>query len=354
MRIAVYQRLVDSSHPYFRAFHAALSKRGVSLVDGVEIDVAWLKANAGRVDGVHLHWPETIWRSRDFGQLRRFSRALRTSRCLLQLHSFLSAARRVGMKRIWTVHNLQPHEAAYRWDRYGYGLVARESDVIICHSQWSADIVRQHYRPRGCVVVMPIGELASSCPAARPRSEVLCDLGLDPRLPLVSCLGRLREYKGLDLACDAIELLDGAVQLLIGGVRQAGFDLTPMLQAAERRSGIVVIARRLSEQEMADLTAASDAVLLPYRKITSSAALLSALGFGRGVIASDLAYFREILAPEPDAGVVVQARDARAWATAITDYLSRPADARRRAALRLADRYSWDRCVEPAVAAFTA
>ena len=43
--------------------------------------------------------------------------------------------------------------------------------------------------------------------------------------------------------------------------------------------------------------------------------------------------------------------DAAAWANAIVQYLDRPADVRRGAALRLAARYSWDRCVEPLVAA---
>ena len=39
------------------------------------------------------------------------------------------------------------------------------------------------------------------------------------------------------------------------------------------------------------------------------------------------------------------------WAERILEYLKTPAEARRRAALRLADQYSWDRCVESLVAA---
>jgi glycosyltransferase involved in cell wall biosynthesis len=96
---------------------------------------------------------------------------------------------------------------------------------------------------------------------------------------------------------------------------------------------------------------ASDAVLLPYRAVTGSAALLSALASGRGVIASDLPFFREVLAGEPDAGVLVPGRDADAWAHRMLDYLAVPAAVRRAAALRLAGRYSWDRCVEPLVEA---
>jgi glycosyltransferase involved in cell wall biosynthesis len=198
---------------------------------------------------------------------------------------------------------------------------------------------------------MPLGDPAPAYPRARSRFEVTRELGLDPERPIVACLGRLRNYKGLDLACAAIGRLNGRVQLVIGGLRHAGFDVERLVAAIGRTSAGVVIDRRLTDQEFADLTAASDAALLPYRAITGSAALLAALGLGRGVVTSELPYFQEILAQEPDAGVTVRGWDAADWADGIMRYLERPAEVRRRAALRLAARYSWDRCVEPLVAA---
>ena len=119
-----------------------------------------------------------------------------------------------------------------RWDHYGYRLLARESDLIICHSEWSAALVRDHFRPGGELLVMPHGELASACPPPRSRVDVIRELGLDPEAPLVSCLGRLRDYKGLELAAEAVERINGPVQLVIGGVRQIGFDLAPLTVAA--------------------------------------------------------------------------------------------------------------------------
>ena len=354
LRLAVYPRMTQPAHPYFTGLHGALAKHGVAASDGIEISAAWVAANASRVDAIHIHWPETIWRTPRFGQAHRLGRAWEAGRSLLGLARFLRAARRARITRIWTVHNLAPHEGAYRWDHYGYRLLARESDLIICHSEWSAALVRDHFRPSGELLVMPHGELASACPPPRSRVDVIRELGLDPEAPLVSCLGRLRDYKGLELAAEAVERINGPVQLVIGGVRQIGFDLAPLTEAAERTPRIVLLPRRLTDQEVADLTAASDAVLLPYRMITGSGALLSALGFGLGVVTSDLPYFREVLAPEPQAGVIVPGRDAGAWADAIVEFLARDPDARRRAALRLADRYSWDRSVAPVAAALRA
>lgn len=343
--------VTGQGNPYFTLCHAALAKRGILVADDLDIDPRWLRARAGSVDALHFHWPERYWRRGRFGGSSRMRRAMLASHRLLRLSRFIRAARSRGMRALWTVHNLAPHEGAYRWDRYGYRLLARECDLVICHSQSAARDVRHEYRPRGQVIVMPIGDPAAVHPPARPRAEVLTGLTLDPGRPVVSCVGRLREYKGLDLACAAVQRLAGRVQLIVGGPRHADYDIDRLRDDVARTPGGVLIDRPLSDQEFADITAASDAVLLPYRAITGSSALLAALGFGRGVVVSDLPYFREILSGEPDAGLVVRGWSADDWAQAIDDYLARPADARTAAARRVAARYSWDRCVDPLVAA---
>jgi glycosyltransferase involved in cell wall biosynthesis len=330
--------------------HSALAARGIRVTDDLEISTQWLQAHGDELEAVHLHWPERFWRAQ-FSGTSRVTRGIRAIECLLQLQRFLRAVRRRGIRIMWTVHNLQPHEGAYRWDRYGYRLVARACDLVICHSESAARATERFYRPRGRMIVMRIGDPAPAYPAPRPRADVLAELGLDPQRPVVSCLGRLREYKGLDVACAAVERLNGGVQLAIGGPINAGFDVMRLRNMIGRMPGGVVIARPLSDQEFADLTAASDAVLLPYRAITGSSALLAAIGLGRSVVASQLPYFEEMLADEPDAGVMVSGWNAEAWADGILRLLARPPDIRTNAALRLANRYSWDRCVEPLVAA---
>jgi glycosyltransferase involved in cell wall biosynthesis len=320
-------------------------------VDDLAIDVGQLRARAPTLSALHLHWPEDIWRKGFDAAPTRLGRAVMAGRHLTYLWRFLRTARALGLVRVWTVHNMEPHEGSYRWDFYGYRLLARETDVVICHSRSSLQAVERKFRPLGQLILMPIGELGSVYPSPRPRAEVLGQLGLDSARPMLSCLGRLREYKGLDLANEAVGRLGGRVQLVIGGPRTPGFDTEPLRALVERTPGVRLMDRALTRQEFADIMGASDAALLSYRKITGSAALMSALGFGRGVITSDLAYFREILEDEPDAGILVPSRDPAVWARAIDGYLSRPPEMRSRAAERLAARYSWDRSVEPLVAA---
>jgi glycosyltransferase involved in cell wall biosynthesis len=72
---------------------------------------------------------------------------------------------------------------------------------------------------------------------------------------------------------------------------------------------------------------------------------LLALTASRGVIASDLPFFREILDGAASAGRLVTPSDPMALAEATRSYLQVPASERSAAARALADRYDWDKVV---------
>jgi glycosyltransferase involved in cell wall biosynthesis len=182
----------------------------------------------------------------------------------------------------------------------------------------------------------------------RDRAEVLRGVGLDPSLPVVCCVGIIKRYKGLDVACEAIRALGGRVQLAICGAPHSPVDARAVQEQLKGLSGVLV-ARALDDQEFSDIIAASEAVLLPYRKITGSGSLLAAWTLARGIIASDLPLFREMLEREPEAGELFAADDGRSLAEAIRRYLLLPASVRTAAAIRAANFYAWDRTVEPVV-----
>jgi glycosyltransferase involved in cell wall biosynthesis len=354
-RLAVYSRLSGLDHPYFRLMHRALERCGISIAGNVEIGVSWLRSNRRSIDAVHFHWPETIWRDRQKRRRHVVARTLHAGREMLRVARFLREAHRLGIACVWTIHNLEPHEGGSLWDRLGYRLFARWADIVVSHSATALEDAAREYRvPAGHSLLMPMGAMHEAYPRARPRDGVLRELGLNPALPMISCLGRIREYKGLDLACAAVQRMNGRVQLAVAGPVHAGFDVGGLREAIARVPGAILIPRQLSDQEFADLMAASDAAFLPYRNVTGSAVLLTAIGFGRPVIATDLPYFREVLAPEPEAGALIDGTDADQWARAIEAFFAQPLDSRRQAAFRLADRYSWDRVVVPLADALAA
>ena len=348
VRIASYPER-NPGNPVIELFGKALGEYGVQLVGGFELDNDWLRSRRSDLDGIFVHWPERIWRGRSHGRLDRMLAALslRRFRRLSRLWSFLRTAGRLGMMRVWTVHNLGHHEGAGWCDRIGYRLLATHCDLLVCYSDTAADAIKSRYGRGRPVLSIRHGSYDNVYPPPRARDLVLAELGLQPQLPVVCCVGLLRKYKGVEIACEAIRGLAGRVQLIVAGHPWSEGDLVAIRRAMTGLNGVVLIPRKLSDQEFADIVASCDAVLLPYSAITGSGLLLAAWTLGCGVVASDLPYFREMIPPGSDSGTLVPTGSPGALADGILGYLTVPADRRRAAALAQAAGHSWTRCVEP-------
>lgn len=355
----------ESNNPYLWLFAQALSSAGIKFDGGLAITTRWLRERGPSYHAIHLHWPEDLWRdyvgmpiralmNRNLRGSWRAYQLTRGGHALLGVHKLdrtLVAFRRRGLRIIWTVHNTEPHERASRFDRSGYEAVARNTDLLIFHTEEVKEQFLERHRTDAMSVVMAHGNYAGVYPPPRPATEVLPGLGLDPERPVVACLGNIRPYKGVDLACQAVERLGGEVQLIIAG---RSFDRRhgDLIRAqAKRVPGIVLIPRFVDDQLFSDLAAASEAILLPYRQITTSGALLAAMTLGRGVVASNAPFFRQTLAAEPAAGLLVAPDSTSALAEGIRNYLCLPPAARSEAALRVAARYDWPTVTRPVVSA---
>jgi beta-1,4-mannosyltransferase len=348
VRIASYPER-NPGNPVLELFGNALAEYGVHVVARLQIDREWLRSCRSELDAIFVHWPERIWRGRIRGRLDRVQAALtfRRLRRLVTLARFLSTAHRLGIVRVWTVHNLGHHEGTGWADRIGYRILATQCDLLVCYSASAAQAIRRQYGPNRPLLVIKHGSYKGVYPPPRPRHAVLTELGLQPGLPVVCCVGLLRKYKGTEVACEAVRRLAGRVQLVVAGHPRSQDEREGISRAMNGLPGAVLLAKTLSDQEFSDLVAACDAVLLPYSEITGSGLLLAAWTLGCGVVASDLPYFAEMIPAGSDSGLLFSTGDSNALAEAITRYLDVPAERRRAAALEQADFYSWTRCVEP-------
>lgn len=366
LKLAIYPR--TDANPYVDLFCRAMGIHGVEVEGTVEFTEQWLRERASSFDAIHLHWSlQRIWQDyrptfRGSWRVRkivqRFKRTVGRSQRgdipwlsahlgTRMLERFLKRLRQLGVRVIWTLHDIEPLDGASQAaDRRGMAVIARQSDLILCHTHASSQEIIRRYRPQCQVIIMPHGNYDGVYPPPRPRAQVLAELALDPSRPVVSCLGRIRQYKGLDLACEAVGRCKG-VQLLIAGTVQRGFDIEELRRCVVRSKRIRLLDRHMTDQEFSDYAAASDAILLPYRKITGSGALLAAWTLGRGVVASDLDLFREMVPEESQAGRLFTRDDPAALAEAIREYLLVPVQMRNNAARRMADRYEWQQCVLP-------
>jgi glycosyltransferase involved in cell wall biosynthesis len=340
IRVLTWPDVRTAINPCLRLFYRALEPWQVVVAGRIPLDNAALRRLAPEVDVLHFHWgPDALWRNRGGGYLRRLHGLIGFAR-------LLGLARELGKKIVWTIHDLESHDGSDFLDRRGYRLLASRSDLCICHDEYA---YRESIRRLGCrperLLVTPLGHNGGALPPPAGRDATLSALGLDPARPTLLCFGLVRPYKGFDVALDALRRLPPDYQLLIAGAVLDPGHGELLREKASGDSRVRLVLRELSDQELADYLHACDCVLLPYRRITGSGALLTASAAGRGVVASDLPWFRATLAAEPDAGTLCRTGDAADLAAAVGRYLSVPADAREAAARRLADRHSWEEVV---------
>lgn len=360
LRIASFP-VPSGANPYVQLYCDAAKLAGIEFLEETRYDLRWLDENASRIDAIHLHWPEFLWRQYPnwyrrltsypgVWRLRRLFGPMLRHPAYRRFRHFVSRAKEHGIIVAWTLHNIEPHENPKALDAKASKMLAGQADLIVCHSQSAMDKCRELWHPDGTVLLMPHGNYDGVYPPPRPRDDVLNALELDPAKPMVCCVGLIRQYKGIDRAVEAVRQLKGEVQLVIAGARHRDFDTAPLVRETADLPYVRWKLERISDQEFADIVGASEAVLLPYQKITGSGALLSALTLERGVVASDLPYFREILGEADDAGrLAVVNEGSTVLAEAIRDYLSVPAEQRREAARSVADKYAWRQVVQPVV-----
>ncbi len=349
-----------SGNPYIDLFYDTLEPHGIELVGRLKFDKQWFDEHLSEFDAVHLHWPESLWRPYTYPTLKklqqsnipgtwRLSEFVQKSfhkhiarESLNWLEEVLTHLKKNRKKVIWTWHNYEPHENMRKQDIKGQSILAQYADLIIFHSEYAKKRVESSYDIRGNTVVMPHGNYEGVYPEPRNRATVISELNLDPNLPIVGMLGHIRQYKGVDIAIDACLHLRGQVQFLCAGDPFESYDWAKIVKRAALLKHCALIPRFISDQEFSDYANASDVLLLPYRSVTSSGALLAALTLGKGVVASDLPFFREVLGGHENAGILFFPNTADGLSTAISQYLQISGKTREDAAYNLALKFRWN------------
>jgi glycosyltransferase involved in cell wall biosynthesis len=320
--------------------YAALGAYGVKHVPDVPLTWKDLTGQRPPVDILHLHWPEPYWREPEASQKRQAWRVRRLGRLLSRL-------RNRGLRIVWTVHNLEHHEGTGAADWLGYELLHAMTDLRILHSEWSRRVAADRFGGPGDTIVMLHGNYVGVLPEPHPREETLAALGIPGDRRVLLCAGQLRRYKGFEIALDAMILLrDDPCHLIVAG-RPVDSTAEELSSRAPSLQNVTLLPREVEDQELADLFQAADAALLPYLRVTGSGVLMHALTSSRSVVASDLPYFREMLAGEPNAGVLVEPGDPDSLARGIRAALDVPDEHRRAAAQRITERHDWQRVVRP-------
>jgi glycosyltransferase involved in cell wall biosynthesis len=281
---------------YLRRLSEALATQGTpvslwsaptrSATTNLLLGPLWIALLAWRgVKVLHIHWTYKFSVSSGplLGRLARWWFGV-----------FLASAHAAGVKIVWTAHNLLPHEAVFDDDMAARRVLATQADAIIAMSPHSAEEISELFGVTN-ITVIPLGplELPESL-AGRDSSRQA--LGVDGRT-CFTFFGYLRPYKGLEDLIVAAERLGPDVAVIITGQGDSDYvaKLANMVAVANAAGADVRFDPRWrSEDELADLLAASDVCVFPFVRIDNSGSALLAQASGLPIIIPDLASLRHI------------------------------------------------------------
>lgn len=276
-------------NPYQRELARALQPYGVEV--SARRGVKWLLrvplGGREKPDIVHLHWLPPFRRD-PVGVLRFlvfFARA-----------GFLRA---LGCRLVWTVHNLQHHEATWRKVELLFArMVVAMSSRVIVHSPIAGQLVTAEFgaRTQRKLAVVPHGNYIGVYPNVVSRAEARHRLGLGPRTTVLLFLGYLRPYKGLNDLIRAFRQVDEPdCALVIAG---SPFDDRAVDQLRAESEGDERIHLRpgfVPDDDIQVYMNAADAVVFPYQAILTSGAVVLAMSFARACVAPRLGCIPDVL-----------------------------------------------------------
>ena len=307
-----------ANNPYGRLLYGALERLGYERVEGGTLESGWLREHRAAVGWLHLHWDELEYESE--------GGALASWLALARYGARLAAARALGYRIAWTIHEVLPRETrSVRRDLVAAKLRASLAHVLIAHDRATAGrAARVIGRLAERVHVVPHGSYAGVYLARRPREEVRASLGLEPGARVFLCFGHLRAFKEVELLLDAFAGLRRAeARLLVVGEFAWRVQDEPWERALARRLARTAAADpRLSvrlgfvpEEEVGDLFAAADVVVSPRGDGWTSGSLILALSQRKPVIAARREAYAELV--PPDAGWLFVPHDPAALTAAL-------------------------------------
>jgi glycosyltransferase involved in cell wall biosynthesis len=242
-----------------------------------------LEVAARRIAGarlIHLHWvfAFALPGAQRFPVLRRAAQ--------VWFLVWLRTCRIVGLHLVWTAHNVLPHTPVFADDVSARLALVRASDLVLAHSPSALTELAALGAVARKTAVIELGPMVSTSSADPPG---VADAGGVPRRFLF--FGRVQEYKGVDDLLAAFLALPGdvAAHLTVAG-RCDEPRLRSRLHALARGDDARVALRleHVPEEELAQLLAAADVVVLPFRQVTTSASAMHALSYRRPLIVPDL------------------------------------------------------------------
>lgn len=304
MRLVVV-RLADLSgsaglNPYTGLLYGQLTRDGFELAHDPRFELRWLWRERHRVRVLHFHYAlhrHYVVRGPD-----RRPRPLLSWARLPAFVARLGAARILGYRLAWTIHEVYPPQArpGERLHRTAARALARSCHLLLAHEDAVATGARSELgRAAEGIHVVPHGSYSGVYPGGRPAAAVRAQLGIAADAFVFLSFGSLRRDKDVELLLEAFRgLEEPAAVLLFAGRLEDARAVDAVAAAAREDPRIRPPAGVVPLEEVAELFGAADAVVLARSVPWTSGSVILALTLGVPVVAAEMAPYRELLGGE--------------------------------------------------------
>lgn len=287
-----------SENPYQRNLSDALTEKGVEVIHIQYVanrffPILHQARSSGKPDVVHLHWTD------------RFILGKGMVLSILKfVHFFfeLLILRIIGVRLIWTLHNIFNHEKRYpALEKFFHHVCCRFLyDKIIVMSAFSVNAAFQSYQLpenlRNKFIIIPHGHYIHNYLNTISKVDARNKLGIAEDKFAFLYFGQIRSYKGIFHLIEAFNNLSNpnAVLLIVGKPQKKilGYEIENTCRVYEQ---IKTFIRFVPDDEIQTFMNASDVVVFPFLDILNSGSVILAMSFGKAVICPKMGSIPEII-----------------------------------------------------------
>lgn len=325
--------MIPRNHEYINRVVGGMKRRGVEVVllkpfhYSTPSNLLRMLMERGRgCDLVHVHW------------LYIFPHRL-------VMEFFSSWTRMLGIKVIWEVHNILPHNWTES-DRTISRRFVERADGLILHDRQDLDRIRELLciDPVKPHVVAPHGNFIGSYRNDMTRDAARSKLGIGMDEKVLLCFGFIRKNRGYEYLMDALERTEG-ISLVIAGRIEDKDVHREIVRRADGNPGVRIFTGWIPDDDVQLYFNACDVVVLPYTEITTSGVLPLAYSFGKPVITTSIGGMNNMVTRKT--GRVVPPKDSARLAEAIRGIFCENTEEMGKFAFLFAEEnLSWDRNID--------
>lgn len=283
-------------NPYQELLARAIEEKGAEVIRS---PFKWNLLNTyikHHFSAIHIHWTHP-WILKG----NRFTFFVKLFFWITQLLFF----RAIGVKLIWTVHNLKDHEKRNPVrDKIFNRVNARLASQLLVHSRQAQHKVSRHFGiNQEKIQICNHGNYLTWYSHDTDRKKARRKLNIAPDTFVYLAFGAIRPYKNTLLLIEQFNKLKqpNALLLIAGQCRENSLREKIVHHQKNSSNRIRLDLKHISDDEVKFYMKSADVAVHPYESILTSGAVILSMGYALPCILPDLDSFHEI---PGDAGAI--------------------------------------------------